>query len=100
MRYSADDYTSDDSLDLLSEDLKKAQTASAKLSDEVKKAQADSATPLEDLKRAQATLAASSDDLKLKQWLFEKRLEYARYFFDHHAKQRMSMFNFFLVFVG
>ena len=38
--------------------------------------------------------------LELKKWLFEKRLEYARTFFDHHAKQRMSMFNFFLLFVG
>jgi hypothetical protein len=38
--------------------------------------------------------------LELKKWLFEKRLEYARYFFDHHAKQRMQMFNFFLIFAG
>jgi hypothetical protein len=40
------------------------------------------------------------DVLEQKKWLFEKRLGYARYFFDHHAKQRMSMFNFFLLFVG
>lgn len=38
--------------------------------------------------------------IELQKWMFEKRLDYARYFFDHHAKQRMSMFNFFLVFVG
>lgn len=38
--------------------------------------------------------------LELEKWLFDKRLEYARFFFDHHAKQRMSMFNFFLVFLG
>jgi hypothetical protein len=38
--------------------------------------------------------------LEQKKWLFEKRLEYARSFFDHHAKQRMSMFNFFLLFVA
>jgi hypothetical protein len=35
------------------------------------------------------------------QWrLFERRLDYGLKFFDHHAKQRMSMFNFFLLFVG
>src|SRR5258708_16645287 len=35
------------------------------------------------------------------QWrLFEKRLDYGLKFFDHHAKQRMSMFQFFLIFVG
>lgn len=33
-------------------------------------------------------------------WLFERRLDYAQAFFDHHAKQRMSMFNFFLIFVA
>jgi hypothetical protein len=38
--------------------------------------------------------------LALEKWLFERRLDYARYFFDHHAKQRMSMFNFFLIFSG
>jgi hypothetical protein len=35
------------------------------------------------------------------QWrLFEKRLDYGWKFFDFHARQRMSMFNFFLLFVG
>ena len=32
--------------------------------------------------------------------LFQERLDYAWKFFDFHAKQRMSMFNFFLLFVG
>ncbi|HTA23060.1 MAG TPA: hypothetical protein VK763_05970 [Terriglobales bacterium] len=35
-----------------------------------------------------------------RKWLFEQRLDYAWKFFDFHAKQRMSMFNFFLIFVG
>lgn len=38
--------------------------------------------------------------LEGKKWLFEKRLEYARQFFNYQAQQRMTMFNFFLVFVG
>jgi hypothetical protein len=38
--------------------------------------------------------------IELKRWLFEKRLEYARNFFAHHAKQRMDMFNYFLIFAG
>jgi len=38
--------------------------------------------------------------LEGKKWLFEKRLEYAREFFNYQAQQRMTMFNFFLVFVG
>ena len=51
----------------------------------------------------EVAVASTKDDceeLKEKKWLFEQRLEYARYFFDHHAKQRMSMFNYFLIFAG
>jgi hypothetical protein len=55
-----------------------------------------------DLSVEDLTAAGTPESPRLtqKKWLFERRLEYARYFFDHHAKQRMSMFNFFLVFVG
>jgi len=45
-----------------------------------------------------AAFAAKKIDAK--RWLFETRLEYARNFFAHHAKQRMDAFNYFLVFVG
>lgn len=37
---------------------------------------------------------------ELKRWLFEQRFNYAWNFFDFHAKQRMSMFNYFLISVG
>ena len=45
---------------------------------------------------------ASAESIKLEQkWrLFERRLDYGLKFFDHHAKQRMMMFYYFLVFVG
>jgi hypothetical protein len=56
---------------------------------------------MQDLLEQQPTsLAKPAGQLETKKWLFEKRLEYARYFFDHHAKQRMTMLNFFLIFVG
>jgi len=38
--------------------------------------------------------------IELKRWLFDQRLTYAWNSFDFHAKQRMSMFNYFLIFVG
>lgn len=44
--------------------------------------------------------AAASGDLDQKWRLFEKRLDYGWKFFDFHARQRMSMFNFFLIFIG
>lgn len=42
----------------------------------------------------------SAGDLEQKWKLFEKRFQYAWDFFDFHATQRTTMFNFFLVFVG
>lgn len=84
-------------LDLTYEDLTNCQSS---------RAAAAPANPAGDPNKgsgSEAEAKSSRDcgkDLKLKKWLFGKRLEYARYFFDHHAKQRMSMFNFFLIFVG
>ena len=44
--------------------------------------------------------AAASNEFDQKWRLFEKRLDYGWKFFDFHARQRMSMFNFFLIFIG
>jgi hypothetical protein len=57
-----------------------------------------------DLKYRDLELARTEADfdkgIETRRWLFEKRLEYARNFFAHHAKQRMDMFNYFLLFAG
>jgi hypothetical protein len=45
-------------------------------------------------------VTSDNDLLAQKEWLFEKRLNYALDFFKYHAGQRMSMFNYFLIFVG
>lgn len=55
----------------------------------------------DDLLKQESTRSQKpAEQLEVERWLFERRLEYARYFFDHHAKQRMTMLNFFLIFVG
>ena len=53
-----------------------------------------------DLKALKSEADFQGKNIELKRWLFEQRLTYAWNFFDFHAKQRMSMFNFFLIFVG
>lgn len=60
------------------------------------------ATTSEALKTPETTQAETSSSAAVEQkWrLFEKRLTYAWNFFDFHAKQRMTMFNYFLILVG
>ncbi len=60
------------------------------------------ATESEALKTPETPKAETSSSATIEQkWrLFEKRLTYAWNFFDFHAKQRMTMFNFFLILVG
>ncbi len=53
-----------------------------------------------DLENLKSDTEFEGKRIEMKKWLFEQRLDYGRFFFDHHAKQRMSMFNYFLIFVG
>lgn len=48
----------------------------------------------------EAAVPVSCTELEQKWMLFEKRMDYGWNFFDFHAKQRMTCFNFFLIFVG
>src|SRR6266700_6624273 len=54
---------------------------------------------LNDLKAVKGVLPLPAE-IELKWRLFEKRFDYAWDCFDFHAKQRMTMFNYFLIFVG
>jgi hypothetical protein len=79
------------------------------MSNEQSTEESDMNLSLEDLRKAGDKSAGpgqmeavdrNGDLLEQKKWLFGKRLEYAREFFNYQAQQRMTMFNFFLVFVG
>jgi hypothetical protein len=43
---------------------------------------------------------AKNTKVEAKPVIWENRYDYAWKFFDHHAKQRMTMFNFFMIFSG